>query len=56
MVCLHHLARSMSTSINIKYENVDWRALINHEPISTGGSRYFQWVGKPYFSVYSGLQ
>lgn len=37
---------SMSTSNNIRYENVDWRALVNHEAVNTGGSRYFQWVGE----------
>lgn len=36
----------ISASINVQYVNVDRRVLINNPPMSTGASRYFNWVGK----------
>ncbi|KAG1679774.1 hypothetical protein FOA52_012685 [Chlamydomonas sp. UWO 241] len=35
---------SISASRGITYENVDFRAFLNNEPIDTGASRYFNWI------------
>lgn len=51
-ICCPGLCRSdeykpalISASINVQYVNVDRRALINNQPLATGASRYFNWIG-----------
>jgi hypothetical protein len=40
------LPQHISTSREISYENVDWRALVNHRERFTGAFRYFQFLGE----------
>jgi len=40
------LPSHISTSINIKYESLDFKALVNNPRRPTGASRYFNWVGR----------
>lgn len=39
------LPAHISTSKDVKYETVDAQAIIHNPRKSTGGSRYFNWVG-----------
>jgi len=40
------LPSHISTSLNIKYDSLDMKAIVNNPKRPTGASRYFNWVGR----------